>query len=106
MDTNGARRGISRALLLAFTALSVAVASGCSSGAPTPRVSATPAPSATSTRLPLAFEPNVGQAPADVRYVARSERYRIWLTPTGARFAPADSPGRGARLSLTAGPAL
>jgi len=105
MDTNGARRGISRALLLAFTALFVVVASGCSSGSPTPRVSATPAPSATSTRLPLAFEPNVGQAPADVRYVARSERYRIRLTPTGARFAAADSPGREIRLSLIGGAA-
>jgi len=105
MDTNGARRGISRALLVAFTALFVAAASGCSFGAPTPRVSATRAPSATSTRLPLAFEPNVGQAPADVRYVARSERYRVWLTPTGARFAAADSPGREIRLSLIGGAA-
>src|SRR5437868_6058921 len=79
MDTNGACRGISRALLLAFTALSVAAASGCSSGAPLPRVSAAPPPSATSTRLPLSFEANQGQTdPGVVRMVVEgAERLRL-----------------------------
>jgi hypothetical protein len=42
-------------------------------------------------RLPLAFEPNLGQAPADVRYVSEAAGYRLWLTPTGARLAATGS---------------
>jgi Bacterial Ig domain/Beta-propeller repeat len=38
-------------------------------------------------RLPLAFEPNTGQAPDEVRYVGRGTRYRLWLTPGEARFS-------------------
>ena len=87
MDTNGARRGISRALLLAFTVLSVAAASGCSSGAPTPRVSAAPPPSATSTRLPLSFEANQGQTDPRVRFLARGPRYTVFLTDEEAVLA-------------------
>jgi hypothetical protein len=44
-------------------------------------------------RLPLAFEPNTGQAPAEVRYVGRGTRYRLWLTATEARFAAPSSGG-------------
>src|SRR5437763_14361446 len=39
--------------------------------------------------LPMAFEPNVGQAPGDVRYVSRGPRMRLELTPAGARLPPA-----------------
>src|SRR5438309_8115715 len=38
--------------------------------------------------LPLAFEPNVGQAPGDVRYVSRGPRMRLELTPDDARPTP------------------
>jgi hypothetical protein len=48
--------------------------SGLSSGA----VSARPA------RIPLRFEPNAGQAAADVKYVARGPRYTLFLTATDA----------------------
>jgi hypothetical protein len=52
-------------------------------------------------RLPLAFEPNTGQASAEVRYVSRGTRYRIALTPTEARFtAPLGSAGEPATLRL------
>jgi hypothetical protein len=87
MDTNGVRRAVSRALLLAFTALSVAAASGCSSGAPASRVSAAPPSSVTSTRLPLAFEANQGQTDARVRFLARGPRYTVFLTDEEAVLA-------------------
>ena len=52
-------------------------------------------------RLPLAFEPNSGQAPPDVRYVARGLRYRLWLNADEAVFAPpAGDPTDGAALRL------
>ena len=35
--------------------------------------------------LPLRFEPNVGQAPASVKYVARGAGYGIALTEGGDR---------------------
>jgi len=35
-------------------------------------------------QLPLRFEPNVGQAPATVKYTAESAGYRVALTPQGA----------------------
>ena len=56
--------------------------------------------------LPLAFEPNHGQAPSDVRFVGRGAHYRLWLTEDEAVFAPA---GAGAadravlRLRLVGG---
>jgi len=45
-------------------------------------------------RLPLAFEPNTGQAPADVRYLSRGARLHVALTPTEARFSSPPAPGR------------
>ncbi|AGY59190.1 hypothetical protein GKIL_2944 [Gloeobacter kilaueensis JS1] len=38
-------------------------------------------------QLPVSFEPNVGQAPAAVRFLARTGGYRVALLPTGALFA-------------------
>src|SRR4051812_562051 len=46
------------------------------------------------SRLPLAFEPNSGQAPADVRYVSQAAGYRLWLAAGEARFTAA-RPGAG-----------
>src|SRR6267142_1556039 len=46
------------------------------------------------SRLPLAFEPNSGQAPADVRYVSQAAEYRLWLAAGEARFA-ASRPSAG-----------
>jgi len=57
-------------------------------------------------RLPLAFEPNTGQAPGEVRYLGRGTRYRLWLTPTGADFAAAAAPASAPapiRLRLAGG---
>jgi hypothetical protein len=45
-------------------------------------------------RLPLAFEPNRGQAPPEMRYIARTARYRLGLTPTEIRFTAAEGLGR------------
>jgi hypothetical protein len=38
-------------------------------------------------KLPVPFEPNAGQAPADVKYVARGRGYALYLTQTGATIA-------------------
>ena len=38
-------------------------------------------------RLPLAFEPNVGQAAAPVRYLTRGAGYQLYFTPDGATWA-------------------
>src|SRR6267142_852387 len=69
----------------------------------TPDSTGSPDSRATLARLPLAFEPNAGQAPADVRYVAGGAGYRLWLTGTEAVFMPrpaaADAPD-GLRLRL------
>jgi len=40
----------------------------------------------TLSRLPLVFEPNVGQAPADIRYVSHTAGHRLWLGVDEARF--------------------
>src|SRR5262245_42400382 len=54
-----------------------------------PPASAAPsAPTVTVSRLPLAFEPNVGQAPADVRFITHSAGHRVWLAGGEARFVP------------------
>ena len=45
-----------------------------------------PAEAAPLSRVPLAFEPNVGQAPADVRYVSEMAGHRLWLGVDEARF--------------------
>jgi hypothetical protein len=62
------------------------------------RVVATPAsgdPRTTIARLPLAFEPNVGQAPEDVRFVSQTAGHRLWLGQDDARFVSGrnDVPG-------------
>ena len=49
--------------------------------------------------LPLAFEPNVGQAEAGVGYVARGPGYRLALSPTVADITLSDS-GNPLRMSL------
>src|SRR5881398_787924 len=61
--------------------------------------------------LPLAFEPNVGQAPGDVRYVSRGPGMRLELTPDGARLTPTtgERQSRTIRLRMagtTAAPTL
>src|SRR5438477_778592 len=40
----------------------------------------------TLSRLPLVFEPNVGQAPADIHYVSHTAGHRLWLGVDEARF--------------------
>ena len=40
-------------------------------------------------RLPLAFEPNTGQAPQDIRYVSDAGGSRLWLSAREARFGGA-----------------
>jgi hypothetical protein len=44
-------------------------------------------------RLPLAFEPNLGQAPAATRIVGRGPGLRIDLEAGGARLTPTRAPG-------------
>ena len=68
-------------LTVAFTFLATAVAA-----APAPDQTLSP-PRLNLSRLPLAFEPNSGQAPADVVYVSRAARYRLSLADGEARFA-------------------
>src|SRR5438034_1058161 len=53
--------------------------------------------------LPLAFEPNVGQAPGDVRYVSRGPGMQLELTADGARLTPTaiEHQRRTVRLRLT-----
>src|SRR5437773_1523882 len=53
--------------------------------------------------LPLAFEPNVGQAPGDVRYVSRGPGTPLELTADGARLTPTaiEHQRRTVRLRLT-----
>src|SRR5919204_4250998 len=58
--------------------------------------------------LPLAFEPNVGQAPGDVRYVSRGPGMRLELTADGARLTPTatEHQRRTVRLRLAGTPAM
>ncbi|MDQ6615780.1 MAG: SBBP repeat-containing protein [Actinomycetota bacterium] len=54
-------------------------------------------------RSPLAFEPNVGQAPAGADFVARGGGYSLALSPDGATLASAGSangPARVVRMRL------
>ncbi len=47
-------------------------------------------------RLPLAFEPNLGQAPAQVNYMSRGAGFGVYLRPTTALLTVhARTPGRG-----------
>src|SRR5688572_21829756 len=47
-------------------------------------------------RLPLAFERNVGQTDARVKYFARGAGYGLFLTPTEAVFSLHQAAGRDA----------
>src|SRR5947209_5044966 len=47
---------------------------------------------ATVARLPLSFEPNVGQAAAPARFLARGAGYALALDPTGAMLVLASPP--------------
>jgi hypothetical protein len=51
-------------------------------------------------RLPLAFQPNSGQAPSEVRYVSRAADYRLWLTGSEARFAPSQASAAAETIRL------
>ena len=54
---------------------------------PPAAVASVPAvPSVAISRLPLAFEPNVGQVPADVRFVTHTSGHRLYLGANDARF--------------------
>ena len=52
--------------------------------------------------LPLAFEPNVGQAESAARFLARGPGYRLELTDDGARLEVIDAahPTRGTTLRM------
>ncbi|HEY3097557.1 MAG TPA: Ig-like domain-containing protein [Methylomirabilota bacterium] len=52
--------------------------------------------------LPLAFEPNLGQAPGDIRYVSHGPGMRLELAPDGARLTPTtgEHQSRTVRLRL------
>ena len=102
------RRGLA---VLALTVLTLVACSPATPPRSSPTLRTTPADSeppalGAVARLPLAFEPNTGQAPADVRYVGRGIRYRLWLTATEARFAAPSTAGHEAptiRLRLVGG---
>jgi hypothetical protein len=63
------------------------------------------APSVSLSRLPLAFEPNVGQASADVVYMSRAGGFRLSLADGEARFAAPGSvdPAKAIRLRWLGG---
>jgi hypothetical protein len=100
------RPGVATVILLtvAFTFWATAVA-----GAPAAvvRPDQTPnAPRLTLSRLPLAFEPNVGQAPDTVRFVSQAAGHRLWLEAQEARFAArGDSGTEAIRLRWIGGAA-
>src|ERR1051325_8626946 len=52
------------------------------------------------SRLPLSFEPNVGQAPAEARFMSYAAGQRLWLGAKAALFtaAGADSGTGGIRI--------
>lgn len=89
------------------TVLALAACSPPTEPKPPRTLSTAPAPAVGAIgRLPLAFEPNTGQAPSDVRYVGRGTRYRLWLTPSGAHFAVSAVPASARapiRLRLVGG---
>ena len=51
-------------------------------------ISLTAAPTAQSFVRPLTFEPNMGQAPPEVKWVAHGPGYQLYLTSAGAVFVP------------------
>lgn len=62
-------------------------------------VSLAAAPRSQSFARPLTFEPNVGQAPPDVKWLARGPGYQLYLTANGAVFVPRSMPA-GVAASL------
>lgn len=85
----------------------------CGAMRPGPRASASESASSYA-RLPLAFEINRGQSPAEVAFAARGQGYGLFLTATDAVLilsAPVDAPiqrrdqGRGGPLAMLAPPA-
>lgn len=94
MKSSGSRAALIAALSVA-TALAVAPAGGAvagqpsGTGSPSPTAATTPAAAASAARATLRFEPNVGQAPAAVRYLARGPAQTAWLDPTGVSIAVA-----------------
>ncbi len=60
-----------------------------------PLLAASPVPSSFG-RLPLAFEPNQGQANSSAAFLARGDGYAVYLAPSEVRFAL----GRGTTTSL------
>jgi hypothetical protein len=50
--------------------------------------------------LPLAFEPNVGQASREVRYLSHGPGMRVELTPDGARLTPSTASAQGPAVRL------
>src|SRR5688572_3422952 len=52
-----------------------------------PPASAEPRRSLNRGKFPVSFEPNVGQAAADVAFVTRGQRHTSSLLPTGVRLS-------------------
>jgi Beta-propeller repeat len=52
-------------------------------------------------RLPLQFEPNVGQAHPSARYIARAADYRFFITDIETVFELSDSPHSTVRMKLS-----
>jgi hypothetical protein len=77
---------------LSSAALGAALLAGLC-GAAAPPVAGTRAHPASAravlSAMPLSFEPNIGQAPADVAYLAHSMSYAIGLTARGAILSEA-----------------
>jgi len=75
---------------------SLCIAAACviaaAQGVETRRVSTASAPLDAFARLPLAFEPNRGQADPSVRFLARGRGATVFLTDTGAVFALGHGP--------------
>src|SRR5664279_6080907 len=55
------------------------------------------APQARPFRSPMIFEPNRGQAPPQVSWIARSPGYRVFLTSEGITITFRDHPARSPR---------
>ncbi len=91
------------------TALAVAPAGGAVAGQPAGKGAPAPAPASTSPAVAISptasaalrFEPNVGQAPASVRYLARGPAQTAWLDPTGVSVAVAARPSDHGRRPPT-----
>lgn len=69
-------------------------------------VSLTAAPTSRQFVRPLTFEPNVGQAPPEVKWVARGPGYQLYLTSKGAVFMPRVVPDGVTPLQSSATPSI